>query len=429
MRTHRFQRFVPALTALTVLGGALLLSSVAHAANYTVCVDIQVQNTDSGFASPTDTTEDYYLTSDPTVVPGRGFYIKVVSGTSTLAANYADPNTGCIQFSETGSTFIADVKVRSVARHGTSHVRAHDGGSSGGSAAPGTHFEVAFADLQIAPNVTRRVTIPANASWNAFATGSFALSRVATGLAGKTIQMGFDDAMSSASFTGAASWIEDDSYLIRVNNASRRLMFEVVHEMGHAAARLNYGHNGIEDTYDTGFQYAGTTANGCTQNASYNISSVEWDSVAYKESFANLYAARVFNDRDSDGAIRILGRSISLERFQDEALGNPQGGHLRNHCYVGSTPPHGVSTIEDWTRFLWDLYTIPTEVCGEPQLGLDKMYEIYSATRSQAPTDIDEWHTDIMSSIAGLGSLSSCVKGQAENFANWNAIGGVYHTY
>lgn len=427
MRTQTLPRLLPTLGALSLLAGAQLVSSVAHAATYTLCADILVQNTDSGKLTPTGITEDHYLTSTATVVPGRGFFIRAVTGNTTLVADYADPSTGCVQFTESGSNFVADVQVYSVARHGTAYLRAHDGGSAGDSKTPGSNLVVAFPNTTLFPGATRRVTLPLDPDWNAFATGSFALSRVATGLAGKTIQMGFDDAMSSASFAGASSWVTAGTYLIRINNKSRQLKFEVVHEMGHAAARLNYGHNGLEDAFSTAFVYTGSNS-GCTQNDSYDIASVEYDSVAFKESFANLYAARVFNDRDDDGALRILGKSVSLERFQAAALGNPQGGHLRNDCYSGVTPPHGVSTIEDWTRFLWDVYTIPTEVCGA-QLGLDKMYDIYTATREQNPTDIDAWHTDVMTAISGLAGLSSCVKDQAGEFANWNAIGGVYHSY
>src|SRR5690606_36907205 len=143
MRTPKFHRFVPAFGAL---GGVLLLSSVAHAANYKLCVDIEVQNTDSGFTSPTGITEDYYLTSAPTVVPARGFYVRLTTGNNTHFAGYADSSTGCVEFTENGSNFIVDVQVRSLARHGTTYLRAHDGGSTN-SIAPGTHYTVNFMDV------------------------------------------------------------------------------------------------------------------------------------------------------------------------------------------------------------------------------------------------------------------------------------------
>src|SRR5690606_6499904 len=155
--THTFHRFVPALGAL---GGALLLSSVAHAANYKLCVDIEVQNTDSNFTSPTGITEDYYLTSAPTVVPARGFYVRLTTGNSTLFAGYANSSTGCVEFTENGSNFIVDVQVRSLARHGTTSLRAHNGGSATNSIAPGTHFTASFTNVLLPPSSTRRVEIP-----------------------------------------------------------------------------------------------------------------------------------------------------------------------------------------------------------------------------------------------------------------------------
>lgn len=422
MRTRTIHRLVP---ALGVFAGALLLSSVAHAANYKLCVDIEVQNTDSGTTGPTGITEDHYLTATPTVVPARGFYVRVVTGNHTLFAGYADSSTGCVEFTESGSNYVVDVQVRSLARHGTTYLRAHNGGSTTNTSSPGSHFTWNFLGVLLPPSSTRRVEIPLNLTWNAFATGSFALSRVATGLQGKTIQMGFADAGSTSIHSGATSYIASGTHLIRINNARRQRMFEVVHEIGHAAARLNFGQNGAEDTFGSGFAYSGTTDFDCTNVDGYSIRSVEYNSLGFKEGFANLYAARVFNDRADDGSLRMHNRTLSLERFQAASLGNPQGGHLRNHCYAGVLPPNGVSTIEDWTRFLWDVYT--SETCGS-MLGLDVMYDIYNATRSQEPIGVNSWNGAIMDAIDSLG-LSSCRTAEAEEFANWNAIGGRYYDY
>lgn len=431
MAIHTLPRSISILPTLAIIGGGLFLSSVAHAANYEVCVDIRVQNTDSDVISPTGITEDYYLTQTVQTFPARGIQVEVITGNQTLIKGYTDASTGCIQFMDSsisGSNYVTDINVSSIARLGSTVIRAHDAGSTATSRTPGELFVTSFVNTLVSPNVTRRVTIPLMQNWNAFETASYALWRVRTGLDGKVISMGFDSAGSSSIFPGATDWIEENAHLIRIKDTSRQLKFEVAHELGHAAARLNYGQNGAENSFSAAFVYPGTDAQDCDNDSSYDLRSAEWNGLGFKEGYANLYSARVFNDRDDDGTFRMLGRTISLERFQAAGLGNPSGGHIQNHCYSNLTVPNGVSTTEDWTRFLWDIYTIPVENCGA-QLGLDEMYDIYSATRSIGPTPNNDWHTDIMTAIAGLGNLSACEKAQAESFANWNGIGGPAQNY
>jgi hypothetical protein len=124
--------------------------------------------------------------------------------------------------------------------------------------------------------------------------------------------------------------------------------------------------------------------------------------------------------------LTILGTTISMESYTG-ATPVPSGGHYRNECDAQGV--HGISTCEDWARFLWDLYTIPTTTCSPTTIGLDAMYDIYSATRAMNPTAVDAWHTDIMDAIEADGSMSACEKTAAGSFANWNAIGGVIHNY
>lgn len=443
MRTQTHQRWISTLATVAVLGGGMLLSSTALAYTYTACFDMEVQNIDSNVTPTGGTMEDYYLTQNPTMVDARGFYIYVYNASDPhepgnhIHAGYSDSTTGCFSFDDGGGNLVVDFVAISKARHGTTYVRAHDGGSSGGSAYPGEVYSLAVTNKIMAPGVTYNFVLPGGETWNAFTTASHALARVTTGLASKTINIGFDGEGSSASFSGAADWVEDDSYLIRINNGSdpneggdsRRKKFEVVHEMGHAAARLNYGQDGLEDPINTGFYYDAIEFFGCETSSSYSQRSVEHDSIGFKEGFANIYTARVFNDRANDGAIRLTGTTYSLEQFQDPSLGNPMGGHVRNHCYPFDTPPHGVSTTEDWTRFLWDIYTIPTATCGSPQLGLDEVYDLYIATRNGNPANSYSWHGEMIDAIEGSGTLSNCERDEALAYVDWNAIGGLYHGF
>lgn len=430
MRKRTCNRFISTLATMAVGAGGLLYSSLALAATYEFCLELPVQNIDSEQQAPTGIIEDYYLTSSQIMVPAWGVYVKVYNAGNLIASGYSSSSTGCFAFPEDGGNLVTDIVVYSIAKHGSSYVRAHDGGSTGSSAWPGTMYSLALPNQVLGPNHTPTLALPSGPTWNAFATGSFALSRVATGLEGKTIHMGFDNVGSSSIFPGATSWIEDNSHLIRVNNTSRRRKFEVVHEMGHAAARLNYGQNGPEDPYDVGFFYDAINLFGCDPDpgSNYSQQTVEYDSMGFKEGFANLYVARVFNDRADDGAIFLTGTPISLERFQAASLGNPQGGHLWTHCYPVDDPPHGVSTTEDWTRFLWDVYTIPTSECGSPQLGLNEMYDLYAATRDGNPAR-DTYHTEMIDAIEGLASLSTCEETQALAYLDWNAAGGLYHSF
>lgn len=404
---------------------ALGTSSVALAADYELCVRAQVQNTDSQQVSPTGLTEDYYLTLNQQVFPARGVFVRIRTGNSTLASGYTNSNTGCLEFEASTANYITNIDVYSIARHGNTYIRAHDAGSNSSSSSPGNLFVTSFANVLMAPG-TRTVTIASSQTWNAFMTGSYALWRVRTGISNTLISMGFGSSASSSLIGNSENYVDEGRHLVHINNNHRRRKFLVAHELGHAVARLNYGENGTQDAFSGTHNYGGPSTNGCRNNGGYSISSVEWDSMGFKEGYAHLYAARVFNDRASDGTFAWFGKTISLERFQSAAAGNPMGGHLRNLC--DSTPDHGVATIEDWTRFLWDLYTIPTSNCG-PQLGLDDMYDIYNETRSAEPTGVSQYHTEVMNAIEGLGSLSSCEKDAAGDYANWNAIGGQYHSY
>lgn len=401
-------------------------SSAALAANYQVCVRAQVRNSDSEQTTPTGITEDYYLTLAEKVVPARGVYISVQTGNTTLASGFTGSSTGCLEFEAPTANYIASVDVFSIARHGTTYIRAHDAGADSSSSMPGNLFVTSYANVLLAPGRRDLPAIRRNATWNAFLTGSYALWRVRTGVSNTMISMGFGSSSSSSLLGNSENYVDEGRHLVHINNGHRRRKFIVAHEIGHAVARLNYGENGTQDDFDSSYPYDGPNTNGCLNVGGYSLSSVEWDSMGFKEGYAHLYASRVFNNPVADGAFTLFGNTISLERFQPAAAGNPMGGHLRNRC--DSSPDHGVSTIEDWTRFLWDMYTIPESNCG-PKLGLDDMYDIYSEVRSAEPTAQDAYHTEIMNAIESLGSLSACEKEAAGDYANWNAIGGQYHSY
>ncbi|MCA9656681.1 MAG: ImmA/IrrE family metallo-endopeptidase [Myxococcales bacterium] len=415
--------------AILTLGS--LASAEAEAASYEVCVRAQVQNNDSELVGPTGISEDYWLTATTKEYPVRGVYLRITSAGSTVASGYTDSDTGCLSFTDSGN-IVTDIQVSSISRIGTNYVRAHDGASTTNVEFPGTTYTTTFADTVLWENQTRTVTIPSSSNWNAFTTGGYSLWKVAS-VSGKAINMGFDNAGSSSWYDSSTSWITSNTHHIRINtgNSDRRRKFTVAHEIGHAISRLYYGANGGESPFSGGYVYTGSAPSsaGCTSAGLYSTSSAEFDSVGFKEGFANFYAARVFNDRDDDAGFTQFGTAHSMERFQSAALGNPQGGHIRNDCFPGSAPPHGVSSNEDWMRFYWDVYTMAESACGTPDVPFGEMLDIYADTRALSVADVDTWHISMTSAINDLPSFTSCEKETARAYIDWNAVGGTYHGY
>lgn len=434
MRTSKLETLKTLATIATpiaVLTVGSLAAAEAHAASYEVCVRAQVQNSDSELVGPTGITEDYWLTSTTKEYPVRGVYVKITSAGSTVASGYTSSSTGCLSFTDNGN-IVSDITVRSISRIGTNYMRAHDGGSTANVEFPGTYYSTTFADTVLWENNTRIVTIPASSTWNAFTTGGYSLWKVAS-VSNKAINMGFDNAGSSSWYTNSTAWIDENTHHIRINtgNNDRRRKFVVAHEIGHALSRLNYGVDGGESPFSSGYVYDGgaPASEGCTSGGSYSTRSAEFDSVGFKEGFANFYAARVFNDRSADASFTQFGIAHSMERFQSAAAGNPQGGHIRNDCFPGSAPPHGVSSNEDWMRFFWDVYTMPQSTCGTSAIPFGEMLDIYADTRSLAISDVDTWHITMTNAINNDPDFTSCEKEAARAYIDWNAVGGLYHGY
>ncbi len=430
MRSSRLTQFASLAAPAVVMVAGMLGSTRADAATYEICVEAQVQNNDSGLVGPTGISEDYWLTSTTQSYPARGVYLTIFSGGVLIAANYTNSNSGCLSFSG-NANMVADIVVSSMSRIGTNFMRAHDGASVTNVQSPGSVYTTTFTSTSMLENDTRTVTIPTSANWNAFVTGAYSIWKVAS-VSNKSINMGFDNLGSSSWYGASTSWIANDTHHIRINNANgRRRKFEVAHEIGHALSRLNYGVNGGESPYSSTYAYDGGAAGstGCSNINGYGTSSAEFDSVGFKEGFANFYSARVFNDRDDDAGYTMFNVPYSMERFQSAALGNPQGGHIRNVCFPSGAPPHGVSSNEDWMRFYWDVYTMPGSTCGTPAMPFSRILDIYADTRTLGVSAVDTWHAAMTGAIYDMAGLTSCEKEAAFEYIDWNAVGGTYHGY
>lgn len=108
---------------------------------------------------------------------------------------------------------------------------------------------------------------------------------------------------------------------------------------------------------DTGACYYSSPTSG---DNTYTITSLEYNSVGFREGAAHFYAARVWNDPDEEGVFSWFGgNGRSLRRYANPDLG---GGRTFQACLTTARPKailcaDNVTTNEDWLRFWWGWHT------------------------------------------------------------------------
>ena len=230
---------------------------------------------------------------------------------------------------------------------------------------------------------------------------------------------------SSSMFGDSTSYIESlRAHLIKIGHCdttdqteSRKKML-VTHELGHSMARLYYGHDGAESpiySYYVPFGFDETDPNyaECVNTLGYDLTSLEANSLAFKEGFADFYSARVWNNSSAHGTYQRFGTPVDLEAWDAAGGVDTPGGYTLNVC--GSVAI-GVSTRSDYLRFFWDWHTTAACMAAPSQ---HDMLELYRRVRENDRTGtypLTNWNYDdaLLNAVATtVEELSGCMIGRA----------------
>ncbi|MBX2797955.1 MAG: hypothetical protein KTR31_09810 [Myxococcales bacterium] len=420
--------------------------------NYDVCLRTDVLISDAGWSPYAGgLTEDYWANAgDPGsfVVINRGYRARVL-GPSLDTTIDSDPIDGCFTF----QGFLDaeyDIVVYAYSTDTAGNVfRVHDAGTDTSSWYPGSTQSMMFANVELDPDGQNNLVIDGRLDdrWTTMAVGAYALYRFHDGASNRTISTSWGDSCgSSGSIHGDAEhYIEsNNAHLLRIGRCAdpatdTREKMLITHEMGHAMLRMHYGYDGDEQprsqnwdpNSDPALNLADpgngkrcylTDDKGDPSPGSYSIHTVEFNSQAFKEGYADFWSARVWNLREEQAIYVYRSDVFDLETWDTFGLGLAgTGGFTSNWCEV--TDPDDVSTKGDWTRFLWDVYTDPE--CKDTPTRLEMM-DLYRDVRENHRTgdfelDIDTWDQGMMNAFEE-SSLDSCVKDRALIWANWNGI-------
>jgi hypothetical protein len=417
------------------------IGSPVSAATFEICVRVDVVTTDSGQTANGITEDKWVGANDPGeyLVVGRGFRVKVWQG------NWVDtfdshPETGCFSFSRTSSQGFA-VRVYGFATDGAgNHVRIHDAQTDTSEYYPGSTYSALWTDQTLSVTQPNYYVLDGRASdrWTTIAAAAYALYRYHDGNADKTISFGFDegDCNDSGSINGnSENYIESNgAHLIRIgrcasSSSDAREKMIITHELGHAMLRLYYGHDGDDQPRSQTFPppafipaFSPPQGSSCINAASYGMNSLEWNSQAFKEAFADFYSAKVWNEKDARGTYTYRGVAYDLEVWDNVNDVHNWGGFTLNFCAYLSP---FVTTKGDMLRFLWDFYTL--NGCAEQPNRLD-MFRVYRAVRENHRTgayDLLFWNYNDALEYAienSVPSLSACEQTGYNGYAEWNGL-------
>jgi hypothetical protein len=424
------------VAALSLAVALVAYDREAHAVwNYRACVRLGIQTTDSGDPSVPGRniaagpnaggTEDHWTTCDNGCnAMARGIRVRVSQG-AWNEKFWADPATGCFDFSRPTNTTnnVFTLRVYSKAQDAAGNVlRVHDSPMTVGTF-PGTVFSAVLANVPLlkssgAPQPTY-LTVNDNLNvWTATAAAAFTLYRYHDGIANKEFHIGLDTTScgGSSSMNGQlATEITQGRQHIKlgscaVGNPQSRAKFIVAHEIGHGLGRFRANANG-NAPWDLG---NATTPNACGFGGSYSLTTKEFNSVGFKEGHAHFVAARVFNNKESEGAFSLQGNYEDLERWGGGS-GAASGGRLKNECCVSSPAQSCASswanagTNEDWLRFYWDVYTNVHPDCGT-RPGKATMLDLFAVTRNRASLGTTNAWCELRAAAATLNQLPQCLR-------------------
>lgn len=417
------------------------LSQAAYGATFEVCIQADVLTTDSGLTA-NGFTEDYWQNgNDPVeaLMVGRGFRVRVRQG-AWFQDFDSHPTSGCFSFDRNSASGF-DLRVYGFATDAAgNHVRIHDAQTDTSSWYPGTTYSALWQGQTLSTSSPNIYVLDGRASdrWTAIAAAAFGLHRYHDGNAGKTLSIGFNEGNcdSSTSIGGnSENYIEsNNAHLIQIGrcastSSDAREKMMVTHEQGHAMLRLNYGFDGDDaprnddysppNTITTDVPPQGTS---CWNINSYGMNSLEWNSQAFKEAFADFYSSRVWNVNDARATYTYRGIAYDLEHWDNVAETNPDGGFTENWC--GSTA-NGVTTKGDMLRFLWDFYTVAGCASQPSQLDMMEVYRMVRENHRDGTYTLTNSNYDAALEYAienSVTSLSGCEQGGYDAYGGWNGI-------
>lgn len=429
----------PMLFALLLTSASLV--GAARGATFEICVKADVLTTDSGLTA-NGVAEDYWPNgNDPVeaVMVGRGFRVRVRQG--AWVQNFdSNPTTGCFSFNRTSAAGF-DVRVYGYATDSAgNHVRIHDGQTDTSTWYPGNTYSALWTGQTLSSTEANEYVLDGRASdrWTAIAAAAFGLHRYHDGNAGKTISIGFDEGScdNSGSINGnAPNYVEsNDAHLIRIGrcastSSDAREKMLVTHEQGHAMLRMYYGYDGDDAPRSQGYAPPNTITTdapplgtNCWNASSYDMNSLEWNSQAFKEAFADFYSSRVWNAKDSRGTYVYRGVPFDLEFWDNFGQTNPYGGFTDNWC--GSTA-NGVTTKGDMLRFLWDFFTVTGCASQPDELDMFNVYRMVREGHRDGSYPLTNSNYDVALEYAiesSVGGLSGCERGGYDAYAGWNGL-------
>lgn len=408
--------------------------------SYTTCIKFEIRTVDSDVPIPSGGnaggTEDHYLGADNDIsVKARGVRVKL--SRAGWEQTYDADNEGCFNWSHASSSgFTLRVYGYATDDNGN-YVRIHDAPSSFTSY-PGATYSAVINNVAPTPNGTNTYEVGNyDSKWTAMAALAFGLYRYHDGISNKAFHVGIDNTKSdgaSAHFgpngeSNAA--ITSGRHYLRLGNGnvnsdgdpstpSTKFKFIVTHELGHAIAAIYYGDhddavNGGEPNVNLShFMLPDACYDAGVGTGSYSIATKEWSAVGFREGFAHFISARIWNDKDTEGAFAWFAGAHDLERY-NQGANNNAGGRLENVCCVGGNcaePWAGAGTNEDWLRFFWDWYT--TTGCDTEVTRLD-MLKLYRQTRLNGGLVKDNYFSKMRAAAADL-NLSTCLKSEYFDF-------------
>ncbi|HKI00951.1 MAG TPA: hypothetical protein VKK31_03125 [Thermoanaerobaculia bacterium] len=430
---------LPIFFALLLAAGGL--TSAAQGATFQICVKADVLTTDASLTA-NGVTEDYWKGADDPVeylAVGRGFRVKVRQGAWVQTFD-SHPESGCFSFNRTSATGF-DIRVYGFATDSAgNHVRIHDAGTSTSSWYPGATYSALWTGQTLSSVSANEYVLDGRASdrWTTIAAAAFGLHRYHDGNSGKTISIGFDegDCNDSGSINGnAPDYVEsNDAHIVRIGrcastSSDAREKMLVTHEQGHAMLRMYYGFDGDDAPRDQGYTppnginpAAPPQGSSCWNVSSYGMNSLEWNSQAFKEAFADFYSAKVWNAKDSRGTYTYRGIAYDLEFWDNFTETNPFGGFTDNFC--GSTA-NGVTTKGDMLRFLWDFFTVTGCVNQPSQLDMFEVYRMVRENHRDGTYNLTNSNYDAALKFAienSVAALSGCEQDAYDAYAGWNGL-------
>lgn len=348
------------LSIFALLLAAAGLSPAAYGATFEVCIMADVLTTDSNLTA-NGISEDYWQDgNDPVeaLMVGRGFRVRVRQGAWVQDFD-SHPDSGCFSFDRNSASGF-DLRVYGFATDTAgNHVRIHDAQTDTSSWYPGTTYSALWQGQTLSSASPNTYVLDGRASdrWTTIAAAAFALRRYHDGNAGKTLSIGFNEGNcdSSTSIGGnSENYIEsNNAHLIQIGrcastSSDAREKMMVTHEQGHTMLRLYYGFDGDDAPRNQTYSPPNTITTdappqgpSCWNINSYTMNSLEWNSQAFKEAFADFYSARVWNVNDARATYVSRGTAYDLEFWDNVGETNPDGGFTENWC--GSTA-NGVTT-------------------------------------------------------------------------------------